>query len=92
MESMTRRSPRRAGVARVDERLTGVAERPDALGVAFLAVAFFAGMTRLLKLTAPLTLRLSLAKRRATRGPHIRGDLPTDADVDSSCLPWHGDG
>jgi hypothetical protein len=105
-ESMTIRSPRRAGVARVDERLTGVVERPDALGVAlfvaflavaflavaflavaflavaflavdflavdflavdFLAVDFLAGMTRLLNLTAPLRLRLSLAGRRATR-------------------------
>ena len=45
-ESMTIRSPRRAGLARVDERLAGVAERADVLGapalVAFLIFAFFA--------------------------------------------------
>ena len=48
---MTIRSPRRARIARVGERLTGVAERPDAfavprvvafLGVVFLGVVFFA--------------------------------------------------
>lgn len=51
-ESMTIRSPRRAGVARADERLTGVVERAGVLEVAalvtflaaaaFLAVAFLA--------------------------------------------------
>jgi len=43
---MTIRSPRRARIARVGERLTGVAERPDAFAVprvvAFLGVVFFA--------------------------------------------------
>ena len=46
MESMTMWSPRRARIARVGERLTGVAERPDALEVglfvAFLTAAFLA--------------------------------------------------
>jgi hypothetical protein len=37
---MTMRSPRRAGIARADERLTGVAEWLVALGVVFLSVAF----------------------------------------------------
>jgi len=38
---MTTRSPRRARIAPVDVRLTGVAARPG-LAVAFFAVAFFA--------------------------------------------------
>lgn len=45
MESMTIRSPRRALIARVGERLRGVVERPGPVAllvVAFLVVAFLA--------------------------------------------------